>query len=44
MNTPSNLTRRTFVQKTNFAAFAQKNSVAALCRVLLNSNEFLFVD
>lgn len=31
-------------EKTNFTAFAQKNGLAALCRVLLNSNEFLFVE
>jgi mono/diheme cytochrome c family protein len=31
-------------EKTTFAAFAQKNGLAALCRVLLNSNEFLFVN
>ncbi len=28
----------------NFAAYAQKNGLAALCRVLINSNEFLFVN
>jgi hypothetical protein len=26
------------------AAYAQKHGLAATCRVLLNSNEFLFVD
>ena len=28
----------------NFTAYAQKTSLAALCRVLINSNEFLFVN
>ena len=28
----------------DFTAYAQKNSLAALCRVLINSNEFLFVN
>jgi len=28
----------------DFTAYAQKNGLAALCRVLLNSNEFLFVN
>ncbi|GDX10730.1 hypothetical protein LBMAG57_25020 [Verrucomicrobiota bacterium] len=28
----------------NFTAYAQKNGLAALCRVLINSNEFLFVN
>ena len=27
-----------------FSAYAQKNGLAALCRVLINSNEFLFVN
>lgn len=27
-----------------FTAYAQKNGLAALCRVLINSNEFLFVN
>jgi hypothetical protein len=27
-----------------FIAYAQKNGLAALCRVLINSNEFLFVN
>jgi len=27
-----------------FTAYAQKNGLAALCRVLMNSNEFLFVN
>jgi hypothetical protein len=28
----------------DFTAYAEKNGIAALCRVLLNSNEFLFVN
>ena len=28
----------------DFTAYAQQNGLAALCRVLLNSNEFLFVN
>jgi hypothetical protein len=28
----------------SFATFAEKNGFAALCRVLFNSNEFLFVN
>ena len=31
-------------ERAGFAAFAQKNGLAALCRVLFNSNEFLFVN
>ncbi len=31
-------------ERKSFAAFAEKNGYAALCRVLLNSNEFLFVN
>ena len=27
-----------------FTAYAQKNRLAALCHVLINSNEFLFVN
>jgi len=27
-----------------FAAFSEKHGLAAMCRLLLNSNEFLFVD
>ena len=29
---------------TAMTAFAEKHGLAALCRTLLNSNEFLFVD
>jgi hypothetical protein len=36
--TPSKQERR------EFALFAQTNGIAALCRLLLNSNEFLFVE
>ena len=28
----------------DFTIYAQKNGLAALCRVLINSNEFLFVN
>jgi hypothetical protein len=38
MNTPPLNPRR------DFTAYAQKNGFAALCRVLINSNEFLFVN
>jgi hypothetical protein len=31
-------------ERSEFAAYAQKHGLANLCRVLLNSNEFLFVD
>jgi hypothetical protein len=34
----------TAAERTDFAAFAQKNGLAALCRVLFNGNEFLFID
>lgn len=34
----------TEVEQAHCAAYAQKHGLAALCRVLLNSNEFLFVD
>lgn len=50
LTTPEEAVRRVLLreptaeEKTNFIAFAQKNGLAALCRVLLNSNEFLFVD
>jgi mono/diheme cytochrome c family protein len=50
LTTPEEAVRRVLLreptaeEKTNFTAFAQKNGLAALCRVLLNSNEFLFVE
>ena len=50
LTTPDEAVRRillrepTAEEKTNFTTFAQKNGLAALCRVLLNSNEFLFVN
>jgi hypothetical protein len=50
LTTPEEAVRRVLLrepnaeEKTNFTTFAQKNGLAALCRVLLNSNEFLFVD
>lgn len=31
-------------ERAGFTAFARKNGLAALCRVLFNSNEFLFVN
>jgi mono/diheme cytochrome c family protein len=31
-------------ERAEFAVFAQANGLPALCRVLLNSNEFMFVD
>ena len=31
-------------ERREFAAFVQRHGLAALCRVLMNSNEFLFVD
>ena len=49
ITTPEEAVRRillrepTAEEKTNFTTFAQKNGLAALCRVLLNSNEFLFM-
>ncbi len=50
LTTPEEALRRVLLReptaegKTHFTAFAQKNGLAALCRVLLNSNEFLFVN
>lgn len=50
LTTPEEAVRRVLLreptaeEKTNFTTFAQKNGLAALCRVLLNSNEFLFVE
>jgi mono/diheme cytochrome c family protein len=50
LTTPEEAVRRillrepTAKEKTNFTTFAQKNGLAALCRVLLNSNEFFFVN
>jgi len=31
-------------EKKKLAAFAQKNGLASLCRLIFNSNEFMFVD
>ncbi len=31
-------------ERTMLVAYAEKHGLAAMCRVLLNSNEFLFVD
>ncbi|MDI1311754.1 PSD1 and planctomycete cytochrome C domain-containing protein [Prosthecobacter sp.] len=48
--TPANAVRRILLRDAtadelrDFTAYAQKNGLAALCRVLINSNEFLFVN
>jgi hypothetical protein len=48
--TPADAVRRILLREPthdelrDFTAYAQKHSLAALCRVLLNSNEFLFVN
>lgn len=50
VTTPTDAIRRVLLRDPgadelhDFTAYAQKNGIAALCRVLLNSNEFLFVD
>ena len=50
ITTPAGAVRRILLREPtedelhDFTAYAQKNSLAALCRVLLNSNEFLFVN
>jgi hypothetical protein len=50
ITTPTDAIRRILLREPttdelrNFTAYAQKNSLAALCRVLINSNEFLFVN
>jgi len=50
ITTPTEATRRILLREPtedelrNFTAYAQKNGLAALCRVLINSNEFLFVN
>ena len=50
LTTPDEAVRRillrepTAEESAGFAAFAQKNGLASLCRVLFNSNEFLFVN
>ena len=50
ITTPSDAVRRVFLREPtkdelrDFIAYAQQNGLAALCRVLLNSNEFLFVN
>ena len=31
-------------ERADFAAYAAKSGLAAMCRVLFNSNEFLFVN
>ena len=50
ITTPTDAIRRILLREPtanelrDFTAYAQKNGLAALCRVLLNSNEFLFVN
>ena len=50
ITTPAEAVRRILLreptdeEKANFTTFAQKNGLSALCRVLLNSNEFLFIN
>lgn len=50
LTTPEEAVRRVLLREPTteevrqFGAYAQKNGFAALCRVLLNSNEFLFVN
>jgi hypothetical protein len=50
ITTPADVARRILLREPtadelrNFTAYAQKNGLAALCRVLINSNEFLFVN
>lgn len=50
VGTPEEAVRRIWLrdptaeERAAFADFAQKNSLAALCRVLFNSNEFFFVN
>ena len=48
--TPAEAVRRIFLrepmgdEESTFAAFAKQHGLAALCRLLINSNEFLFVN
>jgi len=50
ITTPADAIRRILLREPTadelpgFTAYAQKNGLAALCRVLINSNEFLFVN
>jgi mono/diheme cytochrome c family protein len=50
ISTPAEAVRRILLREPTadelraFTAYAQKNGLAALCRVLINSNEFLFVN
>jgi hypothetical protein len=50
ITTPAEAVRRILLREPTsdelpgFTAYAQKNGPAALCRVLINSNEFLFVN
>ena len=36
--------RRATKERAEWTAYAQRHGLANLCRVLFNSNEFLFVD
>jgi hypothetical protein len=50
ITSPAEAVRRIFLREPTgdearqFSAYAEKNGLAALCRVLINSNEFLFVN
>lgn len=50
ITTPADAIRRILLRQPtadelrDFTTYAQKNGLAALCRVLINSNEFLFVN
>jgi hypothetical protein len=50
ITTPAEAIRRILLREPtedelrDLTTYAQKNGLAALCRVLINSNEFLFVD
>jgi hypothetical protein len=50
ITTPAEAVRRILLREPTsdeaiqFSAYVKKNSLAALCRVLINSNEFLFVN
>ena len=50
ITTPADAIRRILLREPtanelrDFTTYAQKNGLAALCRVLINSNEFLFVN
>ncbi len=50
ITTPADAVRRILLREPtsdelrDFTAYAQQHSLAALCRVFINSNEFLFVN